>query len=99
MKEIFDRRVPMSFLNDLWQGVSNGWNMIASSIKSARGDPDAWESSIRKFEAQDRLKPPAPGLIVFVGSSSFTFWSTMEGDLSPLPVLNRGFGGAKIGDV
>ena len=89
----------MSFLNNLWQGISTGLDMIVSGIKSARGDPDAWESSIRRFEAQDRLKPPAPGLILFVGSSSFTFWSTMEGDLLPLPVLNRGFGGAKIGDV
>ena len=89
----------MSYLNTLWQGFANTLEMIASVIRSARGDPDAWESSIRKFEVQDRLKPPPAGLILFVGSSSFTLWSTMEQDLSPLPVLNRGFGGAKIGDV
>lgn len=89
----------MSALNHLSQAVSMGIDMIVCGIKSARGDPDAWERSIRKFEAQDRLKPPLPGLILFVGSSSFTLWSTMEQDLSPLPVLNRGFGGAKIGDV
>lgn len=89
----------MRYLNTLWQGFANALDMIESVIKSARGDPDAWESSIRKFEAQDRLKPPPAGLILFVGSSSFTLWSTMEHDLSPLPVLNRGFGGAKIGDV
>src|SRR5262245_7175394 len=89
----------MRYLNTLWQRFANALDMIQSVIKSMRGDPDAWESSIRKFEAQDRLKPPPSGLIVFVGSSSFTLWSTMEQDLSPLPVLNRGFGGAKIGDV
>lgn len=89
----------MSFLNNLWQRISDVLDLIVSGIKSARGDPDAWESSIRKFEAQDRVKPPASGLIVFVGSSSFTLWSTMEKDLAPLPLLNRGFGGAKIGDV
>jgi lysophospholipase L1-like esterase len=89
----------MSALNDLWQATSMGIDMIVCGFKSARGDPDAWERSIRKFEAQDRLKPPPRGLILFVGSSSFTLWSTMEQDLSPLPVLNRGFGGAKIGDI
>ena len=89
----------MNFLNNLWQGFSTGLEMFVSGIKSARGDPDAWESSIRKFEAQDRLMPPSPNRIVFVGSSSFTFWSTLERDMSPLPVINRGFGGAKINDV
>jgi lysophospholipase L1-like esterase len=89
----------MRYLNTLWQGFANALDTIVSVIKSMRGDPAAWESSIRKFEAQDHLKPPPSGLILFVGSSSFTLWSTMEQDLSPLPVLNRGFGGAKIGDV
>jgi len=89
----------MGFLNNLWQGFSNGLDMFVSSIKSARGDPDAWESSIRKFESQDRLMPPSQNMIVFVGSSSFTLWSTLEQDMSPLPAINRGFGGAKINDV
>ena len=89
----------MGFLNNLWQGISNGLDMFVSSIKSARGDPDAWESSIQKFEAQDRLMPPPPDKIVFVGSSSFTLWSTLEQDMLPLPAINRGFGGAKINDV
>lgn len=37
---------------------------------------------------------PEAGGIVFVGSSSIRFWSTLEEDMAPLPVLNRGFGGA-----
>ncbi len=36
---------------------------------------------------------------MFTGGSSFTFWSTMERDLAPLPVVNRGFGGATMDDV
>ncbi len=65
----------------------------------ALGRPDPWEWSIRRFEAWDRVAPPYPGGIVFVGSSSFTLWSSMERDLAPLPVINRGFGGALIDDV
>jgi lysophospholipase L1-like esterase len=79
--------------------VSLAFEMISSGFKAARGDPDAWESSIKRFEAQDRTQPPPPGAIVFAGSSSFTFWSTLARDMAPLRVLNRGFGGARIGDV
>jgi len=89
---------------NIWQKTTkrftDGFNMFSGILGSIRNDPDAWEASIRSFEAQDRLTPVVPNkMIVFVGSSSFMFWSTMEYDLAPLPVLNRGFGGAKINDV
>lgn len=86
-----------------WQKIKKQYrdslNMASGMIGSFRNDPNAWEASIRSFEAQDRRQPPAPGMIVFTGSSSFTLWSTMEQDLAPLPVLNRGFGGARMQDV
>ena len=69
------------------------------SIKAPSGDPSAWESTIQKFEARDRLKPPPSDVIVFTGSSSITFWSTLEQDMSSLPVINRGFGGSRLDDV
>lgn len=89
---------------NIWQKTQKQFmdrlNMISGILGSIRNDPDAWEASIRSFEAQDRLNPVALNRkIVFVGSSSFTLWSSMEHDLTPLPVLNRGFGGAKINDV
>jgi lysophospholipase L1-like esterase len=65
----------------------------------ALGLPSPWEHSIRAFEARDRRRAPGPGSIVFVGSSSFTLWASLEEDLAPLPVVNRGFGGALIDDV
>lgn len=89
----------MNFWRQISQSISAPFEMFVSGIKAARGDPDAWEPSIRRFEAQDRLKMPPVNGIVFTGSSSFTFWSTLAQDMAPLPVLNRGFGGAKIGDV
>ncbi len=88
---------------NIWQKtkkqVRDNFNLLSGMLRSARNDPDAWEASIQTFEAQDQRQPPEPGLIVFTGSSSFTLWSTMERDLTPLPVLNRGFGGARIQDV
>jgi lysophospholipase L1-like esterase len=84
---------------NIWQKTQKQFNMFSGIIRSIRNDPDAWVASIRSFEAQDQRQfPPADG-IVFTGSSSFTLWSTMEKDLAPLPVLNRGFGGARILDV
>lgn len=74
-------------------------NLASGMIRSARGDPNAWESSIRDFEAQDKLRPPTVGDIIFFGSSTFTLWSTIEKDMSPWVVVNRGFGGSKMADM
>jgi lysophospholipase L1-like esterase len=79
--------------------ILNMPRMMGGVLRSAFGDPNAWEPSIRRFEAEDRRQLPQPGVIVFVGSSSFTLWDSMEEDMAPLHVLNRGFGGARIGDV
>ncbi|BBM86882.1 GDSL-type esterase/lipase family protein [Candidatus Uabimicrobium amorphum] len=53
-----------------------------------------WESSIVAFEQQDQKKPPVLGGVVFTGSSSINYWSSLQEDMKPLPVLNRGFGGS-----
>ena len=58
-----------------------------------------WEPDFAQFEAQDRARPPRPGSIVFVGSSSIRMWTTLQRDFPGVPVLNRGFGGSEAGDV
>ncbi|WAC09857.1 GDSL-type esterase/lipase family protein [Dyadobacter pollutisoli] len=57
------------------------------------------ESSIVAFEKKDAEKMPAPGGIVFTGSSSFTKWQSAAEDLAPLPIINRGFGGSTLPEV
>lgn len=79
--------------------LADGFEIISAIAKSLSGNPLAWEASIQKFETQDRLNPPPEEVIVFTGSSSITFWSTLEQDMLPLPVINRGFGGSRINDV
>jgi lysophospholipase L1-like esterase len=68
-------------------------------FSSLSNNPNAWEWAIARFEAQDRDHPPLKNAIVFTGSSSITFWDTLEQDMAPLPVINRGFGGSKMDDV
>jgi lysophospholipase L1-like esterase len=58
-----------------------------------------WERSIRKFERLDRAAPPRPGGIVFTGSSTIRFWTSLESDMAPLRVVNRGFGGSLVRHV
>ena len=53
-----------------------------------------WESRIKKFEAADVKNPPAPGGIVFVGSSSMVFWKTDKA-FPEHNIINRGFGGSE----
>ncbi len=70
--------------------------MLRSSLSD---EVDAWDWAIDKFKTEDRIKPPPPSVIVFTGSSSITLWKTLERDMAPLPVLNRGFGGSRIHQV
>jgi len=59
--------------------------------------PERWEEAIAAFEAQDRVSPPEPGGILFVGSSSIRGWKLKE-YFPGLAATNRGFGGSEIGD-
>ncbi|TDE18502.1 GDSL-type esterase/lipase family protein [Dyadobacter psychrotolerans] len=60
---------------------------------------DRSESAILAFEKKDAEQMPAPGGIVFTGSSSFTKWTDADKDLAPLPIINRGFGGSTLPEV
>jgi lysophospholipase L1-like esterase len=58
-----------------------------------------WESAITEYEVQDATNRPAPGGIVFTGSSYIRRWTSLAADFPGLPVVNRGFGGCQLADV
>ncbi|MEZ4901055.1 MAG: GDSL-type esterase/lipase family protein [Spirosomataceae bacterium] len=58
-----------------------------------------FEKEIQQFEKEDLDKGIKKGEIVFYGSSSWRLWKNMKEDLTPLPVLNRGFGGSTIPEL
>jgi len=73
--------------------------LVRKTAQAIRGDPTFWEWQIRRFEREDLRRKPAMGGIVFTGSSSIRFWKTVEEDMAPLTVINRGFGGSQIHQV
>ncbi len=88
---------------NVWQRftrwLAEGVEIISATARALSGDPNAWESTIARFEAADRLRPPPAGAVVFTGSSSITFWRTLAEDMAPLAAINRGFGGSRLADV
>src|SRR5690606_23246178 len=54
-----------------------------------------FENDIRNYERMDKSSPPPEGVTVFIGSSSILQWRTLVKDMSPLPVINRCFGGSQ----
>jgi lysophospholipase L1-like esterase len=89
----------MNLIQNIKESFLDNFNMLSGMLRSMRGDPQAWEASIRRFEARERLQPAPANAILFTGSSSITFWSSLAQDMAPLPVLNRGFGGSRMPDV
>ena len=67
---------------------------------SAPGSQQPFAAEIARFVEADRAAPPAPCQVLFVGSSSIVKWKEhLAGDMAPMPVINRGFGGSQIEDV
>ena len=58
-----------------------------------------WIPEIKKFKRADNKSFPSKNSILFTGSSTIRMWETLEEDMAPLRVINRGFGGARIIDV
>lgn len=73
---------------------------IATLEHSGMVIPDvAFEGSIAEFELADIEKPPVAGGIMFYGDSDIRFWlreDQFAKDFAGLPVVNRGFGGARV---
>jgi len=77
---------------------SSGAQTVAPAApKPALAEP--WAAELAQFAAADRVQPPVPGGVLFVGSSSIRMWSTLGADFPGVRTINRGFGGSELGDV
>jgi lysophospholipase L1-like esterase len=71
----------------------------AQSLPGWPAQPPRFYGEIQAFGHLDESQPPGACPVLFVGSSSIRMWNSLTTDMAPLPVLNRGFGGAQIEDV
>ncbi len=85
----------LSILLIVWLGI----RVFEELSKSASEDPTVWENDIVAFETAAQVSPPPENAVVFVGSSSIRLWDTLASDMAPIPVIQRGFGGAKLNDL
>lgn len=58
-----------------------------------------WQTELAAFAKADSAHPPAPGGVLFVGSSTIRLWSDVAQQFWQVPgVINRGFGGSTMAD-
>jgi lysophospholipase L1-like esterase len=72
--------------------------LLFGSFVPAVAAPEHWLKEIDQLTQSDQANPPAPGGIVFVGSSSIRLWPSLSGDFPGMNVVNRGFGGSELAD-
>jgi len=75
--------------------------LIVLQAARAAAAPDTLEQTlgteVGRFVEADRVSPPSPCQVLFVGSSSIVKWKdALAKDMAPMPVINRGFGGSQI---
>lgn len=71
-----------------------------SPLKQYSETTYAWAlPEIEKFKTLDATTTYAPQSILFLGSSSIRLWDSLVEDMAPLPVIQRGYGGAHFRDL
>lgn len=79
------------------------WALTVCALAAAgesvpQAQTDRWAKEMAAFDQADEKGGPAPGGVVFVGSSSIRLWDLPRW-FPGLPVTNRGFGGSEIADA
>ena len=67
---------------------------FAQTVKPKEAYP--FENEIKAFKIKDSIQMPAPGGILFIGSSSIRMWTELPGHFPGKPIIMRGVGGSKI---
>lgn len=61
--------------------------------------PGLFHEEIQEFRKTEEYASPPENGVLFVGSSSFRLWESMEQEYAAYNVINRGFGGSRMSDV
>ena len=75
------------------------WQVYEELQKAGSEDPLVWEDAILALESNTSSLVSDGQRVVFVGSSSIRLWDSLLDDMSPIRVIQHGFGGAKLNDI
>lgn len=99
MKRVLARSLLYTGLIVLLAAAWVGYGVYSELQKTASEDPTVWENAIQAFDDSHARGETPENAVIFIGSSSIRLWRSLEDDMAPVPVIRRGFGGAKINDV
>jgi len=68
------------------------------STASLQAAPEKWRDAVDALTVNDTTRPPPQGAVVFIGSSSIRYWTTLAQDFPGIISINRGFGGSELYD-
>lgn len=80
-------------------GAIPAYTLYDELRKAASEDPRVWAQSVAELVRDTRARGELEGAVLFIGSSSIRFWSTLDRDMQPMVTIRHGFGGAKLADV
>lgn len=72
--------------------------LLFSALALQAQQPRFWKD-IQAFKKQDSIAPPPKNAILFVGSSSFTYWKDVQDYFPGYTIINRGFGGSTLAEL
>lgn len=72
---------------------------IVCLLWASTGSAQKFIAEINAFAKADSIQMPAPGGILFVGSSSFTKWKDVNDYFPGFDIINRGFGGSSLPEL
>ena len=73
--------------------------VVLSTTQLSGQELNRFEDAIQRFEAEDSKHGAKPEAMLFTGSSSIRMWKSLEQDMAPMKVLNRGFGGSTLPEI
>lgn len=78
-----------------------GTAMLSGCSIQKRYAPESYAWALPEIEQFKRLNAQAQpqNALLFVGSSSIRLWDSLAADMSPYPVIQRGYGGAHLRDA
>jgi lysophospholipase L1-like esterase len=66
---------------------------------SQSAEPFRFAAEIARFDSLDRVHMPAPGGVLFVGSSTIRLWPDLKSDFPGVDVIQRGVGGSRMDEI